>query len=195
VDARSFPSHAARSPLVGWRVWWLHEGRLLSWNLNYVWPAGQVEAQCQAGRLLDPPLPPRHTAPGEGCGCGIWALWRLSACLNKARGERLLMAPGYFPVIGIISAWGEVALHGDEGFRAQFARVTCLLSEPIWDTAFDRYSSIGSRATRLLGRLLPGPGRRPGVLAQAATRYGVPVVSLQRALDIGLLSELGAQIA
>jgi hypothetical protein len=170
-------------------------GRLHSWNLNYVWPVGIVEAECQAGRMLDPPVPARHEAPGQHCHCGLWALWDLSACLDKTRRERLLMAPGYFPVVGVISAWGEVALHGHEGFRAQFARVECLLADSIWDSALDPYSSRGAQLTRLVRRLLPAASaRRRAALQHASRRYGVPVLPFAQALRIGFLGELGARI-
>jgi hypothetical protein len=183
------------APLVGWRAWWLHDGRLHSWNLNYVWSSGPVRAECQAGRLLDPPVPPRHDAPGHYCKCGLWALWTLSACLEKARHERLLMAPGYFPVIGVISAWGEVALHGDEGFRAQFARIDCLLADSIWDAVFDRLVPCRARLTRGLRTLLPAlAGRRTRAVARAAANYGIPALPLGQALEIGLLGELGARV-
>lgn len=185
----------SRLPLVGWRAWWLHDGRLHSWNLNYVWPAGTVEAECRLGGPRESARPPRHQAPGAYCHCGLWALWTLSTCLERARRERLLMAPGYFPVVGVISAWGEVAIHGREGFRAQYAQVSCLLSDTLWDPVFDRFSNRRSMVLRALRHLVPGTSqRRLEALSLAARRYGVPVLSLEQALKVGLLGELGARV-
>lgn len=185
----------SRLPLVGWRAWWLHDGRLHSWNLNYVWPAGTVEAECRLGGPREAARPPRHQAPGAYCHCGLWALWTLSTCLERARRERLLMAPGYFPVVGVISAWGEVAIHGHEGFRAQYSQVSCLLSDTLWDPVFDRFSNRRSMVLRALRHLVPGTSqRRLQALSLAAQRYGIPVLSLEQALKVGLLGELGARV-
>lgn len=196
IEARSSELFGEPTPLVGWRIWWLHQDCLHSWNLNYIWPPGTVQAECQAGRLLEPPLPTHHQAPGERCNCGLWALWSLSSCLNKARRERLLMAPGYFPVVGVIRAWGEVAVHGDEGFRAQYARVVCLVADSIWDHALDSLTRQPGQLMRLLARIVPRHlPRRQAALNSAANRYGIPVVPLEQGVRVGLFGELGARVA
>lgn len=195
MDALDGAKDGARlAPLVGWRAWWLHRGRLHSWNLDYVWPAGTARAECRAGRLIEPHPPVSHQAPGQLCHCGFWALWDLSACLDRARRERVLPAPGHIPVIGVITGWGDVALHGEEGFRTEYAQIACLIANPVWDAAFDAYSYRPTGIGRVLRRAFPvlAAGRVPA-LRRAATHYGVPVVPLGRAIDIGLLGELGAR--
>jgi hypothetical protein len=104
-------------------------------------------------------------------------------------------------VMGLIAGWGTVALHGREGFRAERASIACLfVDRPSGDVA-----PLG--LTRRVASWLGWPGRREPppadhdetepeprrlrLLRDAAGRYGVPLVSLQGAAELGLLSEWG----
>lgn len=181
---------------IGWRLWRLRDDQLWSWAVDYVWRPGAAEAVC----LLDAPLSGRQrcgSAPGPNCQCGFWGLWEPAACVTKARRDMSTgaLAPHRFlPVLGLMSGWGTVAVHGTEGFRAQRGSVVCLFSEPIWDPELDRmlFGRAGLRA-RLAGLLRSEARRRSrwSRLRSAASRYGVPLVSLGDAVRFGVLRELG----
>lgn len=135
-----------------------------------------------------------RASPGHGCSCGFWALWDLGCCVAKARREA---REGVEPVIGLMSGWGEIAIHGDEGFRAEHAAILCLFSDSVWD---DRFDPILPRP-RLLARLLrwhrpvaAGPPPVPALRA-VASRYAVPLVPVAQARRSGLLSEFGVTAA
>lgn len=104
---------------------------------------------------------------------------------------------GEFPVLGLIRGWGEVAVHGREGFRCQYATATCLFTDWFWGAEFqsDSVARLGS-ILRLwqLGGCKAGvasPPERAAAIGQVARRQGVPAVSLEHALAYGLLGELG----
>jgi hypothetical protein len=80
-------------------------------------------------------------------------------------------------VLGLVRGWGEVAIHGHEGFRAERASVVMLFSD-----------LVGPRS---LTPMRWWHGRRARVLRDAAGRYGVPVLPLRTALDHRVLEELG----
>ena len=73
--------------------------------------------------------------------------------------------------VGLIQGFGSVALHGEEGFRAGAATVMCIFAD------------------------LPDRIDYSHLRARVAERYGVPCVSLQAAMSIGLLSEFGVDCA
>lgn len=88
-------------------------------------------------------------------------------------------------VIGLIAGWGDVAIHGDEGFRAARARVICLFDTNPWSEALDE-----------LGWEYPTDTPRPalagsGSLRLTASTYHVPLLSLRTAASHAVLSELG----
>ena len=159
----------------------------MSWAVDRAWEPGENRATClaPAGRRC-------MAAPGHGCMCGLWALWSPSRCLSKAcddRYERLT-------AMGLVVGWGTVALHGDEGFRAERGRVVCLFEDWVW-----RPREPMEQPQGLLQRLVsllrghdqppePDPDR-PLELARAAERYSVPLVTLREAVRVGLLAELG----
>jgi hypothetical protein len=96
-------------PIVGRRCWGLAKigGKFLlcSGFDQTIWPGHQpLAAQCARA----------HTPPGEGCGCGVYAL---------AESERWpyyqFEGKGY-AVWGEVLLWGTV-VKGDKGYRAQFA--------------------------------------------------------------------------
>jgi hypothetical protein len=96
-------------------------------------------------------------------------------------------------VLGLIKAFGIVALHGNEGFRAEMAMVTCVFTdeialapaERVWRRLVRRFQSNTSELGN--GSKLEGTH----AMKRLAGHYGVPLVSLQSALSVGLLSELG----
>lgn len=170
-------------PLIGWRLWRMGEGELRSWGLRHVWAPGPNQAVCLAriGREAS------HRAPGEGCSCGFWALFGPIGCLRLA-GD---VQAGDAVVLGLIRSWGEIALHGSEGFRAEHASAACLFTDPISvPETYPRWAGNG-----MLGVPPPPPRagtQRADLLRLAAARYAVPLVSLRDAAEHGVLEELGA---
>ena len=103
-------------------------------------------------------------------------------------------------MLGLITGWGTVAVHGREGFRAQNASAVCLFTD--WAGSAPVPNLADRWLERLLRRVLAPPLSRrrsgraedPGrltVLRAAATRYGVPLVSLRGALGLRALGEWG----
>jgi hypothetical protein len=176
---------AVREPIVGWRLWRLGEGELRSWGLNYGWVPGVNDARCLAplGRFA------LHRAPGEGCSCGFWGLFGPVGCLQLVHdlyGSETI-------VLGLMRAWGEIAVHGREGFRAQHAAVACLFSDGIPLVVPDaRHHPVGP--TGLPAPSCPDavPGPRDQVLRPVADRFGVPLLAMRAAAEHGVLEELGA---
>jgi hypothetical protein len=80
-------------------------------------------------------------------------------------------------VLGLVAGWGDVAIHGEEGFRARVARPLVLFDDV-----------IGLSRLRPMRRLYRG---RAATLRRLEGRYGVPVVSLDRAIATGILAEMG----
>ena len=141
----------------------------------------------------------RHcvTSPGEGCNCGFWALFSPLRCLRYARDNRKERSA----VLGLVRGWGVVAIHGEEGFRAQYATVLCLFSDWVWDVPQLPHPALSFLGPwwRTLQRLrisadapVVPTDTRDRDLGQVASNYGVPVLSLDAALESGLLSEFGA---
>jgi hypothetical protein len=186
--------------VIGWRLWRAREDELWSWAVDYVWPSGPAEASC----LLDAPFSGRErcaSAPGPDCQCGFWGLWEPATCVNKARRDISTgaLAPYRFqPVLGLMSGWGTVAIHGDEGFRAQRGAVVCVFSDAIWDAELDQllFGRKGLHA-RVAGLFRSEARRRArwSRLQAVAARYGVPLVSLGEAVRLGVLQELGVPAA
>jgi hypothetical protein len=161
-------------PLVGWRLWRLYGDRLYSWVADHVWQPGDNLARC----LVTGADPCDHV-PGAGCHCGFWALNSPVRCMRSQRVRVDRHGPfltGH-AVLGLMAGWGEVARHGDEGFRSRMARPLLLVSD-----------RIGPSWLALLGW-----GRRgwPEALRRTAGAYGVPLVSMEAAARGGVLRELG----
>ena len=102
-------------------------------------------------------------------------------------------------MLGLISAWGTVAIHGREGFRAERAAVRCLFTD--WARSAPVPGVMDTWLTkwwrRTVGRLQepdgagrPDPGRTTELEA-AARRYGVPLLPLKGALVMQVLGEWG----
>lgn len=177
-------------PVVGWRIWRLRGTALHAWVTHVAWAPGDNAASCLAsGGRCDHP-------PGRNCQCGFWALSSPLQALERARRE-----PGERgPVLGLMRGWGEIAVHGAEGFRAEHATVACLFSDWVWGaehTPFSRPGRVRSALWRLRRRwgLLPSvppPNRELGVtLPRVAEAYGVPLLGLRDAVRLGVLGELG----
>ncbi len=132
---------------LGWRVWVLEESALQALHGGFTWPAGRpATADCERP----------HRAPGRGCGCGLWARYDLASLIDA----------WYFHeggVFGAVIAWGEVAFHGDEGFRAEHARPVFLVRDA-WRLA--ALTELGVRAAVAT----------PEEVDRVADTYGVPSV-------------------
>lgn len=178
-------------PMLGWRCWQFARERPASgglrlgsigtgalpvtdtyWNVtDTYWNVGVNVAVCKAlpcdcdgCRAIIPP----HEAPGRSCGCGFWALWE-----HPWRAARFTIWSDY--IIGLVEGSGVVAIHGDEGFRAQKARVLLLLTD---------YPNDGAEKAMREHLYV-------GWIADLAGHYGVPALSLKDAITSGLLAELG----
>jgi hypothetical protein len=97
--------------------------------------------------------------------------------------------------MGLMQGWGSVALHGGEGFRAQYARILCLFSDRVWDRELERLVG-GLHWWRQLAGFprIRNPARArvwEQKVAAAADRYAVPVLGLADAVRLGVLRELG----
>jgi hypothetical protein len=104
--------------------------------------------------------------------------------------------------MGLIAAWGTVALHGREGFRAERAALRCLFTDRPWSASMPAGPSRGlvgwwrrtvARTARgeAPDRVVPREPGHLGELEAVAARYAVPLASLGGAAGLGLLSELG----
>lgn len=177
-------------PLVGWRVWRLRGRELASWATAYVWRPNTNTAGCLK------PASACTAAPGEGCKCGFWGLYSRGLCLWRARQDHDEPAP----VVGLIRAWGEVAVHEQEGFRAQYAAPVCLFTDWIWGPPDPlgpetrRPARWWQAFTGLVADDSQAPGPVPdldGRIRIAADEYGIPALSVADALRVGALQEMG----
>jgi hypothetical protein len=164
-----------REPLIGWRVWRAQGDELVSWIADDVWVPGENVARCLAQYRA-----PCAAPPGSDCQCGFWATFGPDRCVQLLRprlGERAL---GFYgrPVLGLVAGWGEVTVHGQEGFRAARSAPVLLFRDVV--------RARGVRPLRGWHR------RRAATLDRLRHRYGVPVVSFETALQRGVLAELGA---
>ncbi|MGH7911480.1 MAG: hypothetical protein ACREQM_11135 [Candidatus Dormibacteraceae bacterium] len=179
------------NPVVGWRLWRVHGGDLWSWGIDAEWQPGDGQARC----LHPDPQSRCAEAPGEHCLCGFWALSDPQHCVRKVRKEHVRLVGTMQPVIGLMLGWGSVMLHGAEGFRAERARPLCLFDNWIWDSELDLLTAGRVPWWR---RLQDGAGlrsrdrsRRYRAPVRAAQRFGIPLVTLQAAVQFGVLRELG----
>lgn len=179
---------------IGWRIWQLRGGDLWSWVMDTVWRPGVGQAMCLVAQA---PGSCPHP-PGRGCRCGFWALWEPLDCLLRARSENMCAMMGVAartrPVVGLMQGWGAVAVHGGEGFRAQYARVLCLFSDRVWDREMEHLVGLRwwQRWTSFPTLRMPGRGDDLDQdLARVADRHGVPLVRLGDSVRLGLLREFG----
>jgi hypothetical protein len=178
-----------REPLLGWRIWRLRRGSLDSWGVDYSWQEGENRACCLALEWRR-----CQASPGRDCQCGFWGLFRPLELIQRARHDHRDRTS----VVGLIRAWGEIAIHGSEGFRAEKAAVVCLFTDGVRDKPLlpeSRWLPSWPRLQRDFTELFGSevdPSRR-NQLETAGLRYGVPLLSLRDALQCGLLDELGIE--
>jgi hypothetical protein len=100
---------------IGWRVWTVWEGVLLSPQLQAPWlPRKEARAICAAVHW--PPPHGRtdiHAAPAADCHCGLYAM-RTAADLDFRLRNRDPV------VVGCVKLWGKV-IPGTHGWRAEYA--------------------------------------------------------------------------
>lgn len=115
-------------PVIGYRVWRVMDRALVSpYRTDHSWPPGTVVGECSGLG--------GHRAPGEGCGCGLYAYHSpdLARCLA-----------GGATVLGAVVGWGEMHVH-PSGWRAERACVVALLTTklllgtPVPELVADRY--------------------------------------------------------
>lgn len=176
-------------PLVAWRLWRVRGSRLESWAASYTWDVDDNLARCLA------PVRRCPTSPGRGCRCGFWGLFSPLKALDRARAERTERSS----VLGLIRAWGEIAVHGREGFRAEHAKIACLFTDWVWESPTLPCPESGParwwwralEALHYVPRPVPADTWRHSALEEAASAYGVPLLSLKDALRLGVLEEMG----
>lgn len=161
---------------VGWRLWCRSGEHLHSWVEDHKWISA----------------PTRPASPGDAHRPGRWALSDLGRCVDEARGgcgcDRQSSA-----VLGLMEGRGAVIVHGEEGFSAERGSVLCLFDDLAWGETLESMASDMRRWTRLLRRVRheTPPEQRLGALRNAASRRGIPLMSLAAAARQGVLSEFG----
>lgn len=117
---RAWGAEALR-PAVGWKVWRVEDGVLLSVLYGDVWPVDEpVRATCRRNVHV------AHEAPAIGCECGIHAGRELGAWghyLNVGAEKR---------VFGRVLLWGAV-LEGATAWRGELARPVEIFVPPAVD--------------------------------------------------------------
>jgi hypothetical protein len=106
---RAWGAEALR-PAVGWKVWRVEDGALLSVLYGDRWPLDEpVRATCRRHVHV------AHEAPAVGCECGIHAGRELRAW------EHYLAVGAEARVFGRVLLWGSV-LEGATAWRGELAR-------------------------------------------------------------------------
>lgn len=115
---RSWAAEALR-PAVGWKVWRVEDGELLSVLYGDRWPLDEpARAACRRHVHVG------HEAPSPWCECGIHAGRELGAWdhyLAVGREER---------VFGRVLLWGSV-VEGARGWRGELARPVEIFVPPV----------------------------------------------------------------
>jgi hypothetical protein len=154
---------AADEPILGWRVWRLHDRGLHSLVLDYRWEPGENRAVCLASHR-----PRCAESPGRDCLCGFWAAASPRLALTRTC---VTIEPPY-QVLGLVAVSGAVVDHGAEGLRAERAELRCLCSDRPWSW-------------------LPPASGSWDELRAVAEDYAVPLLSLSNAVSIGLAGHAG----
>ena len=163
---------AGREPVIGWRVWALANNRLFSISQNAIWQPGENQAECLVGHN-------KREVPVPSCHCGFWALHSPVSAMQLAAqvadrewpwgSAAALHDPQRTVAVGLIHGYGAIAVHGWEGYRAGLASVACVFSDapvPLSTEPLD-------------------------VRRTVAEEYGVPCITLDGAISIGFLHEMG----
>jgi hypothetical protein len=150
---RRLPEDRQPLPVIGWRSWKLRqaaEGVVLEGLFQSErWEVGVTRARC---RRCPPWMTNQHSIPELSCECGLYAFSTPAAAVRHAERQLAAVFAGCGqaqPVAGAVVGWGRVVQHGDQGWRAGYARPVALLN---------------------MGQPL---------LEEAASRYGVPLVSMR----------------
>jgi len=115
----------ALQPAVGWKVWRVEDGELLSVLYGDRWPTDEpVRATCRRNVHV------AHAAPALGCECGIHAGRELRAW------EHYLAVGAEARVFGRVMLWGTV-LEGTSAWRGELARPVEILVPPAVERAED----------------------------------------------------------
>ncbi|MDT7742770.1 MAG: hypothetical protein QOE59_1848 [Actinomycetota bacterium] len=103
--------------VLGWRTWRIgrraqRRAELIAPLAGSAWPARRpVVASCGS---------PDHAPPGEGCGCGLYAV---------ADPQVLEWGPSQHEVLGAVALWGRV-VEGTRGWRASHAYPRFVVTGP-----------------------------------------------------------------
>ncbi|MGD9696224.1 MAG: hypothetical protein AB7V42_11260 [Thermoleophilia bacterium] len=124
-------------PILGWRAWLVtrefNGWRLRSPYRGTAWPAGEaLVARCRQPLALLRPRGrlERHSAPSEGCVCGIYAAREPEAALRHLEAT-LTSLPRWPAVLGLVALWGKV-IESELGWRAERGYPLTLFSAPGW---------------------------------------------------------------
>ena len=154
---------AADEPILGWRVWRLHDRGLHSLVIDYRWDRGENRAAC-----LTSHRPPCQEPPGLRCHCGFW----VAASPRLALTRTCATVEPPWQVLGLVAVSGAIVDHGAEGLRAERAALRCLCSDRPWSW------------------LPPASGSRDELRA-VAEDYAVPLLTLSNAVSLGLAGHPG----
>jgi hypothetical protein len=119
-------------PAVGWKVWRVDDGELLSVLYGDRWPADEpVRATCRRHVHV------AHEAPALGCECGIHAGRELRAW------EHYLAVGAEARVFGRVLLWGAV-LEGASAWRGELARPVEIFVPPAVENAEEVAEALSS---------------------------------------------------
>ena len=126
---RAWGAEALR-PAVGWKVWRVEDGALLSVLYGDVWPVDEpVRATCRRHVHV------AHEAPAIGCECGIHAGRELGAW------DHYLAVGAEARVFGRVLLWGAV-LEGARAWRGALARPVEIFVPPAVENAGDAADAL-----------------------------------------------------
>ncbi len=153
-QAQQVPDYAM--PVVAWRLWRVgRRGELYSPQQGTLWQSGYNDAACpHAGKSRARYVPtgshvlvsidgkttewvddcsfqiftvPKHTAPGDDCECGFYAVDKPTDAVARGWSSRRRVNPANELVLGTVEIVGDAMRHRD-GWRAGRARVASLVT-------------------------------------------------------------------
>jgi hypothetical protein len=128
---RAWGAEALR-PAVGWKVWRVENGKLLSVLYGDPWPVDEpVRATCRRHVHV------AHDAPAIGCECGIHAGRELGAW------DHYLAVGADERVFGRVLLWGAV-LEGATAWRGELARPVEIFVPPAVEHADEVAEALGA---------------------------------------------------
>ena len=124
-------------PVIGFRAWNVGaRSTLRSLNDGIPWPKKKaIHAKC----LVEE----KHKIPTWDCHCGVHVLAHLKDVPLWGESDS---------VAGAVIGWGHVIRHGDEGWRAEYARPIGLLDTRVYDESADLERLGESYGIPILGR-------------------------------------------